>query len=229
MPGPRRRFMARSKPGWWSSPPDSLRYAVAVVSVASALASAVWLQDHLVGAPVPLLLCAVMLSAWFGGLRAGLLASGLSLLAFDYYFVAPINSLAVDIEELPRLVLVAASIVFVCLLTATQHSTAELLGRARDDLDGTVRELKSTKRCGRPNSASATTPRQRRTGFGRPARTTNSCASRITSGRSASTPPQGWVKGGGTSRAMARRSRRSGTLTSPLTRRISHFAASCTD
>jgi PAS domain S-box-containing protein len=142
VPGPRRRFMARSKPGWWSSPPETLRYAVAVVSVASALASALWLQDHLVGAPVPLFLCAVMLSAWFGGLRAGLLASGLSLLAFDYYFVAPIDSLAVDIEELPRLVLVTASILFVCLLTATQHSTTELLGRARDDLDGTVRELK---------------------------------------------------------------------------------------
>ena len=142
MPGPRCRFMAKSKPGWWSSPPETLRYAVAVVSVASALASALWLQDHLVGAPVPLFLCAVMLSAWFGGLRAGLLASALSLLAFDYYFVAPIDSLAVDIEELPRLVLVAASILFVCLLTATQHSTTELLGRARDDLDGTVRELK---------------------------------------------------------------------------------------
>jgi PAS domain S-box-containing protein len=122
--------------------PEILRYAVAIVSVAAALASALWLQDHLAGAPVPLFLCAVMLSAWFGGLSPGLLAAALSLLAFDYYFVPPIYSLAVDIDEIPRLLLVAASILFVALLTATQHSAAELLGRARDELDGTVRELK---------------------------------------------------------------------------------------
>jgi K+-sensing histidine kinase KdpD len=134
--------MIKPEPGGRSLLPEILRYAVAIVSVAAALASALWLQDHLAGAPVPLFLCAVMLSAWFGGLSPGLLAAALSLLAFDYYFVPPIYSLAVDIDEIPRLLLVAASILFVALLTATQHSAAELLGRARDELDGTVRELK---------------------------------------------------------------------------------------
>ena len=95
--------MSSSKPAWYSSPPAMVRYAVAVVAVAGGLAGALWLQDHLVGAPVPLFLCAVMLSAWFGGLRAGLLAAALSLLAFDYYFVPPLYSLAVDRDEVPRL------------------------------------------------------------------------------------------------------------------------------
>ena len=222
--------MARSKPGWWSSPPETLRYAVAVVSVASALASALWLQDHLVGAPVPLFLCAVMLSAWFGGLRAGLLASGLSLLAFDYYFVAPIDSLAVDIEELPRLVLVAASILFVCLLTATQHSTTELLGRARDDLADTVRELKRINEALRETEQRfrdyAETASDWLWETGSDHRFLRISDHIRTVGLDASA---GLGRRRGTSRPMSRRNRRSGTLTSPLTRRISHFAASCTD
>jgi PAS domain S-box-containing protein len=135
-------FMTKPEPGWWSSPREILKYGVAVASVACALASALWLHDHLVGAPVPLFLCAVMLSAWFGGLGPGLLASLLSVLAFDYYFVAPVYSLAVDIDEIPRLLLVAVSILFVGLLTAMQHGATELLGRARDELDVSVRELK---------------------------------------------------------------------------------------
>jgi PAS domain S-box-containing protein len=134
--------MTSSRPPWRSSPPELSQYAVAVVAVAGALAGALWLQDHLVGAPVPLFLCAVMLSAWFGGLRAGLLAAALSLLAFDYYFVPPLYSLAVDRDEVPRLLLVAASILFVGLLTAAQHNAKALLERARDQLDGSVGELK---------------------------------------------------------------------------------------
>jgi PAS domain S-box-containing protein len=145
--------MTKPEHGWRSSPPEILKYGVAVVSVAGALASALWLQDHLVGAPVPLFLCAVMLSAWFGGMRPGLLAAALSLLAFDYYFVPPLYSLAVAIEELPRLLLVAASILFVGLLTATQHIAAELLGRARDELDGSVQELRRTNEALRGENA----------------------------------------------------------------------------
>ena len=44
----------------------------------------------------PLLLCflAAILTAWYGGFRAALIAIGLSTLLFDYYFVAPFGSLA---------------------------------------------------------------------------------------------------------------------------------------
>src|SRR2546429_4211099 len=44
-------------------------------------------------APVSLFLCAVILSAWFGGIRPGLLATALSAPAFYYYFLPPIYSL----------------------------------------------------------------------------------------------------------------------------------------
>jgi PAS domain S-box-containing protein len=118
------------------------RYGVSVVSVTAALISSRWLEIHLATAPVSLFLCAVMFSAWFGGLRPGLLATALSILAFEYYFVAPVHSLAPDIAEIPRLLIFALSALFVGSLSAAQRRATESLRRARDELDGTVQELK---------------------------------------------------------------------------------------
>jgi len=124
--------------------PVIVRYAVAVVSVAAALISSHWLKIYLVTAPVSLFICAVMLSAWFGGLRPGLLATLLSVLAFKYYFVAPVHSLALDLEEIPRLLVFALSALFVGLLSAAQRSATESLMYARDDLDRTLHDLQRT-------------------------------------------------------------------------------------
>src|ERR1700720_4413093 len=112
------------------------------MSVTAALISSQLLERYLVPAPVSLFLCAVMFSAWFGGLRPGLLATALSILAFEYYFVAPVHSLAPDIAEIPRLLIFALSALFVGSLSAAQRRATESLRRARDDLDGTVQELK---------------------------------------------------------------------------------------
>jgi PAS domain S-box-containing protein len=124
---------------WWSNPPVS--YGVAIVSVTAALISSRLLGRYLATAPVSLFLCAVMFSAWFGGLRPGLLATALSVLAFAYYFTAPVHSLIVDIKEVPRLLIFALSVLFVGLLSAAQRIATESLRHARDRLDGTVKEL----------------------------------------------------------------------------------------
>jgi PAS domain S-box-containing protein len=135
-----------SKPGhlWWPDPPALVSYGIAVLSVLVALLIARWLDIHLVTAPVSLFLCAIMLSAWFGGLRPGLFAVALSLLAFDYYFVIPIYSLAMEIKEVPRFIIFALSALFVGLLSAAQRSATESVRNARDDLSKTVQELKRT-------------------------------------------------------------------------------------
>jgi signal transduction histidine kinase len=103
------------------------KYGAAVMSVTAALMSSQWPQIHLTAAPVSLFLCAVMLSAWFGGFRPGLLATALSVLAFKYYFVTPVDSLAVDITEMPRLLIFALSALFVGALSAAQRRTNEEL------------------------------------------------------------------------------------------------------
>jgi signal transduction histidine kinase len=127
---------------WWPRPPLILSYGVAVLSVAAALIIARLLDIHLVTAPVSLFLCAIMFSAWFGGVRPGLFAVALSLLAFDYYFVTPIYSLAVEIKEVPRIIIFALSALFVWSLSAAQRSATESLRDARDDLKRTVQELR---------------------------------------------------------------------------------------
>ncbi|PYU04839.1 MAG: hypothetical protein DMG34_09575, partial [Acidobacteria bacterium] len=95
-------------------------------------------------APVSLFLCTVMLSAWFGGIGQGLLATTLSSLAFYYYFLPPQYSLGAKPEEIPRFVAFTMSALFVGSLSAAQRSVTESLRRARDDLNGTVQELRKT-------------------------------------------------------------------------------------
>jgi K+-sensing histidine kinase KdpD len=112
-----------------------LRYAAAALSVIAALIILRWMEFVFqCAAHVSLFLCAVMFSAWYGGVGPGLLAVAVSALAFNYYFLPPIYSLAVEITQLPRLVLFAVSAVFVGSLSAAQRSAARSLRQARDDL-----------------------------------------------------------------------------------------------
>jgi PAS domain S-box-containing protein len=70
------------------------RYGVAVVAVAAALALKFMLAPYLsVDVPFLVFFMAVMVSAWYGGLGPGLLATALSELAVDYFFLEPRYSL----------------------------------------------------------------------------------------------------------------------------------------
>jgi PAS domain S-box-containing protein len=136
--------MARSNPLLWPKPAAIWSYWIAVVSVGAALVISRWPMLHLQDAPVSLFLCAVILSAWFGGVWPGLLAAALSALAFYYYFLPPIHSLHAKPEEIPRFSIFMVSALFVGLLVVAQRSATESLRRARDDLKGTVQELQTT-------------------------------------------------------------------------------------
>jgi PAS domain S-box-containing protein len=136
--------MARSNPLLWQKPAAIWSYWIAVVSVAAALSISRWPTLHLQDAPVSLFLCAVILSAWFGGVWPGLLATALSALAFYYYFLPPIDSLNGKPDEIPRFAIFMVSALFVGSLTVAQRGATESLRRARDDLKGTVQQLQST-------------------------------------------------------------------------------------
>jgi C4-dicarboxylate-specific signal transduction histidine kinase len=136
--------MRRSNPLLRVKPPGIWGYGFAVLSVAAALTASRLPAIHLQDAPVSLFLCAVMLSAWFGGVGPGLVATVLSALAFNYYFLLPIHSLGLEPDEIPRLVIFVVSALFVGSLSAAQRSAMESLKRARDDLKVTVQELQTT-------------------------------------------------------------------------------------
>src|SRR5260370_32687910 len=119
--------MPRSNPLLWLKPPAIWSYGIAVLSVLAVLFISWWPVLHLQEAPVSLFLCAVILSAWFGGAGPGLLATALSAFAFYYYFLLPIYSLAAKPEEIPRLLVFAVSALFVGSLSAAQRSAMESL------------------------------------------------------------------------------------------------------
>ena len=136
--------MSRRNPLLWSKPPVIWGYGIAVLSVAAALIISRWPVLHLQDSPVSLLLCAVILSAWFGGVWPGLLATTLSGLAFYFYFLPPTYSLDAKPEELPRLLAFLLSALFVGSLSVAQRRTTESVRSARDDLKVTVQELRNT-------------------------------------------------------------------------------------
>src|SRR6266481_2306940 len=126
---------------WRRNKPAIRNYAVAVVSTAVALGIARWLDVHFESAPVSLFLCAVMLSAWLGGVGPGLLAAALSATAFSYYFVSPIFALAVDSKEIPRFVMFVLASALVGSLSAAQRRSMQSLRKTAEALRETQAAL----------------------------------------------------------------------------------------
>src|SRR5918995_4997282 len=98
----------------------ALRYGVAVLVVGVALLVKL-LLDPLTVQDTPFLLVfgAIIVSAWYGGLGPGLLATGLSALATDYFFLGPKGSFTGFGPELFDLTAFVLEGVLVCVLTAS--------------------------------------------------------------------------------------------------------------
>src|SRR6202051_177796 len=133
------------KTNWWTNPPSSVKYAVTLVSVASAVIVA-WVLWHFwhSEAFASVFFCAIIFSAWFGGFRQGLLGVTVSALAFDYFFLSPNHSFYLDSSQLPRLIIFVGSALIMGFLTASQRSTTVSLRWVRDDLSVNVQELERT-------------------------------------------------------------------------------------
>ena len=135
--------MSSSDPHFVRNQLQTIRgYGVAALSVSIALLIAHWTVFHLESAPVSLLLCAVILSAWFGGTGPGFLATLLSTVAFYYSFLPPVDSFVAKPNQIARFFVFAASAVIVGSLSVAQRKATESLRRTRDDLRKTVEKLK---------------------------------------------------------------------------------------
>jgi PAS domain S-box-containing protein len=125
-------------------------YAMAIFSVAVAVAVTEIAARLLQAEPIALLmLCAVISTAWLGGLGPAILAITLSLFAFYYNLVPPTNSfvwkqdlLHIGIVEVPRLFLFAIISFFVTFVITTQRKATEALRRSRDDLQVAIEDQK---------------------------------------------------------------------------------------
>ncbi|MFN6497855.1 MAG: PAS domain S-box protein [Nostoc sp. DedQUE01] len=86
-----------------------LRYGIAVLNVTLALVLMLMLNPWLSmsGTPFLLFFSAVMVSAWYGGLKSGLLATFLSVLLSNYFFLPPVFQLSFDLSNSVRIGLFA--------------------------------------------------------------------------------------------------------------------------
>lgn len=127
---------------WRPMPHPILNYAIAFLSIAAAV-----LTNHLltylswVGPSLSLFLCAIMIVAWAGGTGPALFAMALAILAFDYFFLPPTYSFALEFKDVSQLVLFAITTLFVVALFASQKRGAESLLRVRDEQREAVHAL----------------------------------------------------------------------------------------
>lgn len=113
-----------------ANPSPLQRYGLAVGVSVLALVISVIFFPLFERTPFLLFFPAIVLSAWFGGLGPGLLATVLALVLSDYFLLAPLNSLSADPTELAPLVVFAGVAAFISLLyAARERSERELAQR----------------------------------------------------------------------------------------------------
>lgn len=97
-----------------------LRYMVAVWTVGLAFAATLAMSPLMEPGVSPLFLLAVVISAWRGGLGAGLLAITLSAFASAFVFLPPAYSLRIDRNDLLQLVVFTFAAVVIGSLSAAR-------------------------------------------------------------------------------------------------------------
>lgn len=98
-----------------------LRYLVAVWTVGLAFAATLLMSPLVPPGISPLFLLAVMISAWRGGLGAGLLATALSALANAFVFLPPTYSLRIDRDDLLQLAVFTFAAIIIGTLSAARR------------------------------------------------------------------------------------------------------------
>ena len=121
--------------------PTIQRYGMAVLSVAIALESALFLARHnFQGVEFPLFLFAMALIAWYEGTGPAIVALLVSGIAFNYFFTEPLHTLYVTRGEVPYYVMFILFASLVIWFSAVRRRVELELLRARDELQAEVIE-----------------------------------------------------------------------------------------
>jgi len=115
------------------------RYGLGVVSVAVAMVVALSFRPVTI-AGGQLLLVAVLVTGWVGGLGPALVAWVLAFVVFAYHFTAPFDSFTIAPGEFPRLIIFALVAGLMATVSAARRRAQDALQSARDRLEERVRE-----------------------------------------------------------------------------------------
>jgi C4-dicarboxylate-specific signal transduction histidine kinase len=127
-------FVAKSKGFFWS-------FGLAVVFVAVALVPELFVVKHFF--PYPFLFLffgAVMASAWFGGMTAGLFAVAFSIMSVDYFFIPPVNSFTLNAAVAAYLAAFVVCALLASWVSSVTKRSEDALKEARDQLELRVSE-----------------------------------------------------------------------------------------
>ena len=110
------------------------RYGAAVLLVAAALLLTLFLWTFIKTFAAPLFLLAIIVSAWYGGMGAGLLATILSGILLDYVFFSPSNQLSGQLDDLVRVGFFVIEGYVLCWLVTSRTNAAEETKNSREQL-----------------------------------------------------------------------------------------------
>ena len=123
----------------------AVRYGIALGLVITALFASLGMQ-HIFAFPYPFLFLffgAVMVSAWFGGMGAGLFSVLLSTIVVDYFFVPPFYSWQISTTAETYFVSFVICALVASWISSAKKKSEEALQEARDQLEIKVSERTS--------------------------------------------------------------------------------------
>lgn len=123
-------------------------YGTAILSVGFALLLMLALDPvaRMTQTPFLLFFGAVVVSAWRGGMRSGLVATGLSALISDYFFLQPRYSLAMGLSEGLQLLVFILECILISALCGSLRTTNQRLDRSLSKLQTSEDSLRTANR-----------------------------------------------------------------------------------
>ncbi len=121
-------------------------YSVAVFVAVVALGATYFLQPWLELRVFPLFFAATAVSAWYGGLRPGLVTTVLSALILNYFFTAPVNTFAIaNFSEFLQLLVFCLVTILINSLHATTRAAKHHMERAVAQLQASEAALRESE------------------------------------------------------------------------------------
>ena len=119
------------------------RYVIALLFVAAAFVSTLFLQRIFPNPFLFLIFAAVMASAWFGGTAAGLFAVVVSTLLVDYFFLPPYDTFSIQPTDVAYFAAFIVCSLAASWVSVSKRQAEEALRQARDELEIRVAERTS--------------------------------------------------------------------------------------
>jgi PAS domain S-box-containing protein len=126
---------AREQPSWL------VRVSIAVGLVVAALLLQLLFRDFFIRFPFFLFFPAVILAAWYGGILAGLVATVLSVVVVNYFFLPSFNAFSLAPNNMLASTLFTGITLFMAALRQRERRTQRLFDQQREELRVTLESI----------------------------------------------------------------------------------------